>query len=282
MAQGPARMVGGIEVIPLEDGWLHVAHEVFPDYDADTARAAAAQAGIAQDEGQVAIPICAFAIRTAHALVLVDTGSPPGFADGAGRFPRALAAAGIDPGDVTHLAMTHLHIDHVGGLVDDAGQAVFADAGLISGAGDWRFFFSDTVYRRADERGRKSIAVSRRCLGPYADRRREADGETAITSGVTMLPLPGHTPGHCGILVEDGGDQLLIWGDTIHSEALQLARPDWGVMFDVDADQARATRKALFDRVATDGLTIAGPHLMAPQFARLERAAQGYRLIRDA
>ena len=74
----------------------------------------------------------------------------------------------------------------------------------------------------------------------------------------------------------------MIWGDTIHCETFQLAQPDWGVLFDVDIDTARMSRKRVFDRVATDRIMVAGPHVNFPGFAYLEPAVQGYRLVRDA
>lgn len=271
--------IGQIEVIALKDGQMQAQPPLFPDYDPDKAVQAAAQAGIAYDGKQVDIPINAFVVRNGDAVVLVDAGSPPGFGEGTGAFPQALAHAGIVSQDVTHLAMTHLHIDHVGGLADAAGQGVFANAELFSGAGDWTYFHSDEVHARANARAQKSIEVSRRAVAPYADRRHDVSGETAIAPGITMVPLPGHTPGHCGILIEDGDAQLLIWGDTIHCETFQVAEPSWSVLFDVDQAQARATREGLFDRVATDGLMISGPHVRFPGFSRLERAKTGYRLM---
>ncbi|MCA0872403.1 MBL fold metallo-hydrolase [Seohaeicola saemankumensis] len=271
--------IGGIEVIALKDGQMQAQPPLFPDYDAEKAVRAAAQAGIAYDGKTVDISINAFVVRSGDAVVLVDAGSPPGFGEGTGAFGQALAQAGVAPGEVTHLAMTHLHIDHVGGLTDGAGRAVFDNAELISGEGDWRHFHSDEVYAAANSRARQSIDVSRRAVAPYANRRREVSGETGIAPGVSMVPLPGHTPGHCGVLIEDGDAQLLIWGDTIHAEAFQVAEPGWSVLFDADQAQARATRVRLFDRVATDGLMVTGPHVRFPGFSRLERAKTGYRLL---
>jgi len=282
MAAGVTHKVGRIEIIALDDGRMSAAGALYPDWDDGKAKEAAAQAGIAFDGGTFDIPISAFALRVGGRLALVDTGSPPGFADRAGHFPEALARAGIAPREVRHLVMTHLHIDHVGGLVDVEGRAVFPNAELAHGAGDWAFFHSPEVEARANPRALQTLMTTRACIAPYAGQRHEVAGETEVLPGVTMIPLPGHTPGHAGILVEDGGEQLLIWGDTIHAEAFQLAQPDWGVAFDTDIDRARDSRKAIFDRVATDGIRVAGPHLAGGGFGRLERMEQGYRLIRDS
>ncbi|WP_109464872.1 MBL fold metallo-hydrolase [Albibacillus kandeliae] len=273
--------VGGIEVIALNDGYNQAPNALFPDHEADKAVAAAAQAGIPYDGESVTIPVSAFVIRAGASVVLVDSGNPPARSETSGHFARAFEQAGIGADEITHIALTHLHIDHVGGLIDSEGKARFANAELICAAPDWVHFHSDEVFARANERGQGSIMVTRQSVAPYAEGRREVTGEAAILPGLTMIPLPGHTPGHSGLMIEDAGEQLLIWGDTIHCETFQLAEPDWGVMFDVDIEQARATRKAVFDRVATDRIRIAGQHVNFPGFAFLERAGQGYRMIRD-
>lgn len=282
MAEFHKTSIGDVEVIALNDGTMQAPNALFPDHEPGKAEAAAAQAGIAYDGQGVTIPVSAFVLRMPGAVVLVDSGNPAGRSDTSGFFSAALAAAGVDPAEVSHIAMTHLHVDHIGGLTGPDGTATFPNAELIHGAGDWEHFHSDAVFARVNERSQGSILTTRDRVAPYADRRREVSGETPILPGLTMIPLPGHTPGHSGLLVEDSGRQLMIWGDTIHCETFQLAQPDWGVLFDVDIDTARMSRKRVFDRVATDRIMVAGPHVNFPGFAYLEPAVQGYRLVRDA
>ncbi len=273
--------VGDIEVIVLEDGHSRAPNSLFPLHDMEKARAAAAQAGDTYDGETAYVPINAFVIRAGDTVAIVDAGSPPDYLPTTGGFPNALAAAGVAPDEVTHLIMTHLHVDHVGGMVDAAGNAVFANAELVSGQGEWDHFQNDDFMGKLGKRALASFMSSRRAITPYADRRRDISGETEVVPGISMIPLPGHTPGHSGVHITDGDQQLLIWGDTIHSETFQMAEPDWGVLFDVDGDQARATRKRIFDRVASDGLTVTGPHVRGPGFCQVERMKQGYRLVRD-
>ena len=140
--------IGDIEVTVLEDGFQHAPNTLFPDHDMDRARAAAAQAGVAYDGAQSLIPIRGFLLRGRGFTAVVDAGSPPGHAPTTGAFPAALAEAGVAPEEVTHLVMTHLHIDHVGGIVGAEGRAVFANAELVSGAGEWDHFTSPEVEAR--------------------------------------------------------------------------------------------------------------------------------------
>ena len=115
---------------------------------------------------------------------------------------------------------------------------------------------------------------ARAAVAPYAARMRTfTTGEVA--PGIAAEPLPGHTPGHCGFHIGSGKDELLMWTDIVHLPALQARHPDVFVAFDADPEQAKAQRKRLFDKVATDKLLVAGSHLDFPAFAHLEKASAG-------
>jgi glyoxylase-like metal-dependent hydrolase (beta-lactamase superfamily II) len=91
--------------------------------------------------------------------------------------------------------------------------------------------------------------------------------EGEAMAGISAVALPGHTPGHTGWLIASGNESLLIWGDLVHLASVQVARPDTGLVFDVDPQQACATRRRTFDRVAADKLTVAGAHMDFPASA---------------
>jgi glyoxylase-like metal-dependent hydrolase (beta-lactamase superfamily II) len=94
-----------------------------------------------------------------------------------------------------------------------------------------------------------------------------------------MVPLPGHTPGHSGYMVEGGGKKLFLWGDIVHLPTFQPARPDASHLFDVDQPLARETRKQTFERVIAEELEVGGGHLLTPGFAWIERADAVYRIV---
>jgi len=120
--------------------------------------------------------------------------------------------------------------------------------------------------------------LARRVLEAYRGRVREvAAGE--VLPGVTVVPAPGHTPGHSGWLVASGGESLLIWGDVVHMPGVQFARPGAGMGFDIDGAQAIATRLRLMDMAATDRLLVAGMHLDFPAFGHVARAGESYAFI---
>jgi glyoxylase-like metal-dependent hydrolase (beta-lactamase superfamily II) len=131
------------------------------------------------------------------------------------------------------------------------------------------------------------MSAGRRCsstraqIAPYQEViRLFKDGE--VFPGVTAIPIPGHTPGHCGYLVSSGTQQLLIWGDVVHVPEVQVALPDTGTVFDIDFEQAQTSRKRILDQVATDRLLVAGMHLHFPAFYNLAREGRGYFLHPEA
>jgi len=100
-----------------------------------------------------------------------------------------------------------------------------------------------------------------------------------IFPGVTAIPRHGHTPGHTTFLISSGNEQLLVWGDTVHVPEVQTARPEVCMEFDTDADAAAASRRKVFDMVATERLLVTGMHLHFPGFAHVARRGSGYQLI---
>ena len=107
-----------------------------------------------------------------------------------------------------------------------------------------------------------------------------ADGEAV--AGISAVLMPGHTPGHTGWLVQSGRDGLLIWGDLIHLAAVQIARPDTGLVYDVDPLTACATRKRMLDRLAADKLRVAGAHMDFPGCGFVVRRGGGFGFEPDA
>ena len=101
-----------------------------------------------------------------------------------------------------------------------------------------------------------------------------ADGEAM--PGISAVLMPGHTPGHTGWLIQSGKDGLLIWGDLVHLAAIQIPRPDTGLVYDVDPQMACATRMRMFDRIAADRLAVAGAHMDFPGFGAIVRKGTGF------
>jgi glyoxylase-like metal-dependent hydrolase (beta-lactamase superfamily II) len=145
-----------------------------------------------------------------------------------------------------------------------------------------RHWFDDARMAAATERAKKLyFQAGREQVMPYKDRwRLFKAGE--VFPGVTAIPRHGHTPGHTTFMISSRNDQLLVWGDTVHVPEVQTARPEVCMEFDTDADAAAASRRKVFDMVATDRLLVTGMHMHFPGFAHLVRRGTGYQLIPEA
>lgn len=224
------------------------------------------------------VTVNAFLLHLPDKLVLVDAGCGGAMGPETGRLAANLAATGVRPGNVDAILATHLHPDHVGGLIDGEGRAVFPNAELIVHVAERRFWDDDEVLTKASDQEAQFVRLARAAMRAYGSRMREiTDGE--VLPGVTAVPEPGHTPGHTGWLIASGGSSLLIWGDIVHLPGVQFARPDVGVGFDVDAAQGIATRRRIFDMAATDRLRVSGMHLDFPAFGHVARDGRGYDFV---
>ncbi len=219
---------------------------------------------------------------------LIDTGAGTHMQKSSGQLPRNLAAAGIAPDAIDTVLMTHLHPDHSNGLATADWTAAFPKAELAMHAAEHAYWTSEEAEAEVARTGQgvptggAYFPMAKRQMAPYADRMHFFTHGQEVFPGVTAMHFPGHTPGHCGFLVASGGQSLLIWGDIVHLPEVQVPRPEVTILFDVDPPQAAATRRRVFDMVATEKTHIAGMHLHFPATAHLAREAGGYRLYPEA
>ena len=273
------RQIGDISVTALHDGYQDVAMSSVLGISAEEGGAMLAAAFRPARRTQVN----AFIIRSGGRIALVDAGCGGGAKPTVGFLAANLAAAGVLPGEVDTVLMTHLHPDHFGGLADREGQAIFPEAALKLHADEQAYWYDDAAMMRVADPARRAMffGAARSRLEPYRERTTTFTGGD-VFPGVTAIPLPGHTPGHTGFMVASGDDSLLIWGDIVHVPELQIPRPEIVMAVDVDPAQAEATRRMIFDRVAADRQAFAGMHLHFPAFAHMAREGAGYRLVPDA
>jgi glyoxylase-like metal-dependent hydrolase (beta-lactamase superfamily II) len=237
-------------------------------------------AGTSGGDG-VHIAVNAFLLKLQGRWALIDAGAGNSMGPTLGKLPESLRAFGVAPEEIAAVFLTHIHPDHSNGLVDDAGRAVFANAELILHEAEARFWLDRDEASGETERIRRNIAKAAVATAPYRSRMRLVR-ESEAMSGVSAVALPGHTPGHTGWLIASGKESLLIWGDLVHLASVQVARPDTGLVFDVDPQMACATRRRTFDRIAADKLTVAGAHMDFPGFGTIVRKGAGFAFEADA
>ncbi len=284
-----ALLVGDFEVTALGDGLLDVplASYQSADHSVDVEgqeHRILASHDIAIDEAaNFLIPNCAFLVRGQGRNVLVDTGAGgkiPPFA-GNGFVIESLHKVGLAPSDIDDVLMTHLHPDHVGGLVTDTGHRRFPNARLhISGA-EWEYWHDDSQRAQAPDFVQAVFDGARSATAPYEARLQLFSSQRqALLPGISAIPLPGHTPGHTGYLVESAhGDKVLIWGDIVHSEFLESPHPDWSMTFDVDPAQAVMTRQGTMSWAAEEQFLVAGMHLASTAMGRVAVSGDAFELI---
>lgn len=221
----------------------------------------------------------AFLLRTGDHVALVDAGCGTRSGPTLGMVCRNLAAIGIVPADIDTILITHMHPDHINGLIDEAGEAVFANAELVVNEAELQFFRDPmSPSRSPDGEPQEFFEGFRRATRPYGERIRTVrDGP--VMPGIIAVTQAGHTPGHTGWLVESGGDSVMIWGDIVHMPHLQFTAPEAATILDIDRDLAVATRRRALDMAAADRLRVAGIHLDFPAFGHVERRGGGYAFV---
>ncbi len=200
-------------------------------------------------------------VETGSEVILFDTGLDP-----AG-ITAALQAAGYAPGDVSHVVLTHMHGDHIGGMTDAEGNPTFANAVYVTGAVEFDFWAG------ADNEGFEAR------VRPFAEAMTMIAPGDALRSGITAVDASGHTPGHMAYMLESGGQQLLLMADTANHYVWSLGRPDWEVRFDADKAQAAATRRRLLGMAAADRIPVLGYHMPFPAAGFVEAQGEGFRYV---
>lgn len=199
-------------------------------------------------------------VNTGAELILFDTGLNP---DG---IVAAVEAAGYGSDEVTHVVITHMHGDHVGGLTGGGGPT-FANAQHVTG---------HVEYDHWSGAGGETFTGK---VQPLADRFEFiADGDS-VASGVTAMMTPGHTPGHMSYMLESGGKQLVLIADLANHYVWSLAHPDWEVSFDTDKAQAAQSRRKLLDMLAADKTPFIGYHMPFPALGYVETRDQGFHYV---
>ncbi len=274
MTHTVTRQIGNADVSVITDGAVSFQAETFPHTDPAHLDALLKAGG----ESEIRTNFNATLIRTGGRVVLLDAGPRDLFGPTCGHLPDGLAELGVTAEEVDTLVATHLHPDHVAGMITADGAAIFPNATLYVTAAEVDFWSEPTHFTGALSGIAGYAALASAVLAAYADRLVITAAGADIAPGLSLLDLPGHTPGHCGWRLDSDGVQLLHVGDIIHAPAVQLPDPSIGTAFDLDRDTARATRKRLLDELATDGALFTGGHFLQPAFLRVVRDGANYRL----
>lgn len=215
-------------------------------------------------------------INTGEDLVLFDTGNGAnGRNGGAGRLLENISKAGYSPDQVSVVVISHMHPDHIGGLMED-GKPAYPNARYVAGKVEFDFW-SDKAREGTRAEGVHKLVMAN--VAPLAEGMTLISEGDSVVSGITGMEAFGHTPGHMVFHVESGGKRLMLTADTANHFVLSLQRPDWEVIFDSDKAMGAATRKKIFDMIAADRIPFIGYHMPFPAVGYVEKMDVGYRYI---
>ena len=257
--------VGEIEITVVSDGEGKMkGTEYFPS---STSATWEPHKALLDRDGFLTFPFTCFVVRSGGKRVLIDTGLGPIQVPTArgGDLMGELASIGIQPADIDTVFVTHLHVDHIGSAANyDANrqiQITFPNA-------TYRWTSAEQAYWSGPLPPQQ---VARRDIfAAVAPRWQAAEGGTSLAPGVDVYALPGHTPGHAGVVVSSGTERAFILGDAIACPA-QLSEDDWSSVGDVDPKLARAGQEAVLKEAEAAGSLLRGSHFPGLSFGRVMR-----------
>lgn len=271
-------MLGDFEITALSDGTSNLPVEkLLQDISPAKVEQALAEAFL---KTPVETSFNGFLINTGSKLVLVDAGAGRFFGPTLGKLLGNLQASGYRPEQIDEVYLTHMHSDHVGGVLADE-KAAFPNATVRASKDESDFWLSAANLEQAPEDSKGSYRNAVAALAPYvkAKKYRAFDGPAELVPGVKSYESRGHTPGHAEYIVESKGQKLVLIGDLIHVGAVQFGQPSVTISFDRDSKTAMAERKKAFDAAAKQGYLIAGAHLPFPGVGHLRIKADGYEWV---
>ena len=245
------------------------------------------QPHFATPDGRMILSFQAFVLRSQGKSVMIDTciGADRKreydvFCNLQSTFLEDLTAAGFPPAEIDAVLCTHLHFDHVGWntrLVNGKWVPTFPQARYLFGRREWQHWkhLRDTGgYHHMDHVEDAIDPVMEAGLVDFID------PDYKVTDEVSLIPTPGHTPGHVSVLIQSQGQQAVITGDLMH-HPIQLAAPEIHGNFDMDKAQGAQTRKSFIERFSDTGALIIGSHFSDPTAGKIVRDGKSWKLATE-
>jgi glyoxylase-like metal-dependent hydrolase (beta-lactamase superfamily II) len=274
-----ALRVGEIDVMVISDGVLPLPSGTIAT-NADPADTAAWLDDMHIQPEEFTWPLNVIVVRSGDRTVLIDAGVGAEFdTPRAGRLAMRLDAAGIDPASVTDVVITHMHVDHVGGLLADGLRTrLRPDVPIHLAAAEVEFWTSPDFSRNAFPQGIPDVlrSAATRFADKYRSQLRLFDDEHEVAPGVVIHRNGGHTPGHSVVRVASGGERLTFLGDSVFHNHFE--RPDWHNAFDHDPEEAVRVRVRLLRELAETRELLVGAHVSFP-FGRVAAAGDVFRFL---
>ncbi|HEY8100723.1 MAG TPA: MBL fold metallo-hydrolase [Burkholderiaceae bacterium] len=268
-------MVGNFEVTALSDGTVTLP----VDKILTNTTPAKVDKALAKsfESSPLQTSVNAYLINTGPKLVLIDTGAAGLFGPTLGNLLTNLKASGYQPEQVDEIYITHMHGDHIGGLMS-GGKMAFPNAIVRADKRDADYWLSQENMDKAPADSKDFFKGAMASLNPYvqAGHFKPFSGDTELMPGIKSKAAYGHTPGHSAYEIESNGQKFVVMGDLIHVAAVQFNNPSVAISFDTDTKSAVAQRKRVFTDAAKKGYLVAGAHLSFPGLGHLRANGSGF------
>jgi glyoxylase-like metal-dependent hydrolase (beta-lactamase superfamily II) len=276
-APGWFRMkLGDFEVTALSDGTVELPMDkLLTNTTPEKVNKALAAAFL---KSPVEGSVNAYLINTGSKLVLIDTGAANLLAPTLGKLVASLKASGYKPEQVDEIYITHMHVDHVGGLTA-ADKAVFPNAVVRAAKAEGDYWLTQANMDKAPEAMKAFFKGAMASLKPYVASGKYKPFEGAdvqLVPGVRAINTAGHTPGHTIYVIESKGEKMVFWGDLMHVAAVQFPDPSVTIQFDYDSKAAAPQRKKQFADAAAKGYYVGVAHISFPGIGHVRTEGSGY------
>jgi glyoxylase-like metal-dependent hydrolase (beta-lactamase superfamily II) len=229
--------------------------------------------------GPLKLQTTAFLLDTGTRRILIDAGTGRAYGATLGQLPESLRLTAASAAQITDIAITHMHPDHIGGLLLDDGSARYPSATLWISKAEIDYWANPEKARHADPEARPFFEVAQAVLRAYDGRLRNPSFGQEIAPGLTALEATGHTAGHMVYLATSRHESLMFLGDLFVFGPAQLADPKIGMRFDGNKTLAAGTRQRMLQRLARESLQVAVAHEPFPGFGYIRGRGRGFEFI---
>src|SRR5437899_6574086 len=273
--------VGEIDVLVVSDGVLPLPTAML-GHNADPAIRAAWLKDMFLPPDAFDWALNVVVVRSGGRTILIDAGMGTEFPDlpRSGQLVHRLEAAGIDLASVTDVVLTHMHMDHVGGLlVDGVKERLRPDLQIHVAAAEVKFWESPDFSRVSMPPGFPDAlrSAAKRFMKEYRNHLRPFEEEYEVAPGVVVHRTGGHTPGHSVVRLASGGEGLTFAGDAVF--AVGFDQPDWHNGFEHDPEEAARVRVRLLRELAKTGEMLVATHLPFPSVGHVAVAGEAFRWL---